>query len=89
MIITALLKLVLFVLGVLSNLFVALIPSLPDSIMTLLDTVIEVIFSGISFITYFTHWDILIICIGILLSWYAFINIKNIVMKIIGHFIAN
>lgn len=89
MIISALLKLVLFILGVLSNIFGALIPSFPDGISSVLDTITTIIDSGLSFISYFVYWPVVTAIISITLSYVAFVNVKNIVMKVIGHFFAN
>lgn len=89
MIITALLNLILFILGVVSNIFGPLIPNYPDTILTILDTVSTMIDGGISFISYFVYWPVLAALISIIIEWYAFIVIKNIIMKVIGHFLAN
>lgn len=89
MIITALLNLLLFVLNVLSSIFGSLIPDLPSSIDSLLDTITSVINSGFSFLSYFVHWQAVVVLLSVTLGWVAFVNIKNIVMKVIGHFLAN
>lgn len=89
MIITALLKLILFILDVLSSIFGGLIPSFPDGISSVLDNVTTILDGGLSFLSYFVYWPVCTAIISITLSWVAFVNIKNIVMKVIGHFIAN
>lgn len=89
MILTALLNLILFILGVLSNIFGALIPSFPDSISSVLSVITTILDSGLSFVSYFVYWPVCTAIITITLSWVAFVNVKNIVMKIIGHFFAN
>lgn len=89
MIITALLNLVLFILGVLSTLFGSLIPPFPDSISSVLNVITTIIDSGLSFVSYFVYWPVCTAIISLMLGWIAFVNIKNIVMKIIGHFFAN
>lgn len=89
MIITALLNLILFILGVVSNIFGSLIPNFPDTILTILDTASTMVEGGISFVSYFVYWPVLVILISIIIQWYAFIVIKNIIMKVIGHFLAN
>lgn len=89
MIITALLKLILFILEILSNIFGGLIPSFPDVIMNLLNTAVSMIQSGISFISYFFLWEVIIIIFSIIIAWYSFVVIKNVIMKVIGHFFAN
>lgn len=89
MIITALLNIVLFILNILSSLFGGLIPSFPDGISSVLDNVTTILDGGLSFISYFVYWPVCTAIISITLSWVAFVNVKNIVMKIIGHFFAN
>lgn len=89
MILTALLNLILFILGVLSSIFGALIPSFPDGVSSVLDVITIIIDSGLSFISYFVYWPVCTAIISLTLSWVAFVNIKNIVMKVIGHFFAN
>lgn len=89
MIITSLLKLVLFILEVLSNIFGSLIPAFPNSISSVLDTITTIIDSGLSFISYFVYWPVVTAIITIILGYVAFVNVKNIVMKVIGHFFAN
>lgn len=89
MIISALLNLVLFLLDVLASIFGGLIPSFPDGISSVLSTITTIIDSGLSFVSYFVYWPVCTAIISITLSWIAFVNIKNIVMKVIGHFFAN
>lgn len=89
MIISALLKLILFILNVLSNIFGSLIPSFPDGITNVLNDITTIIDSGLSFVSYFVYWPVCTALISITLSYVAFVNVKNIVMKVIGHFFAN
>lgn len=81
MIIYGLLKLVIFILDMLGSILGSMIPDLPSSLSTMVN-------GGVSFISYFFYWPIVIACITIFISFDAFKRVRRIVMKVIGHFIA-
>lgn len=89
MIIYLLLKGVLFVLGVVSTLFGSLIPSFPDSISSVLQTISTMIQGGISFLSYFFYVPVVVALISLVISWHGFSVVKDAVMKVIGHFMGN
>ena len=84
-----LLKGVLFVLGVVSTLFGSLIPSFPDSISSVLQTISTMIQGGISFLSYFFYVPVVVALISLVISWHGFSVVKDAVMKVIGHFLGN
>ena len=88
-IIYLLLKGVLFVLGVVSILFGSLIPSFPDSISSVLQTISTMIQGGISFLSYFFYVPVVVALISLVISWHGFSVVKDAVMKVIGHFLGN
>ena len=89
MIIHLLLKGVLFVLGVVSTLFGSLIPSFPDSISSVLQTISTMTQGGISFLSYFFYVPVVVALISLVISWHGFSVVKDAVMKVIGHFLGN
>lgn len=89
MILYALLKLVLIILDFIAGLFGELIPSFPDAISSILTTISTMIQGGISFLSYFFYLPVVVALISLVISWHGFIIIKDAVMKVIGHFIAN
>ncbi len=89
MIIYLLLKGVLFVLGVVSTLFGSLIPSFPDSISSVLQTISTMTQGGISFLSYFFYVPVVVALISLVISWHGFSVVKDAVMKVIGHFLGN
>lgn len=89
MIIYLLLKGVLFVLGVVSTLFGSLIPSFPDSISSVLQTISTMIQGGISFLSYFFYVPVVVALISLVISWHGFSVVKDALMKVIGHFLGN
>lgn len=89
MIIYGLLKLVMVVLEFVAGIFGELIPSFPDVITSLLDTIGTMINGGISFISYFFHVPVLVALIGLVISWHSFKVVKDAIMKVIGHFLGN
>ena len=89
MIIYLLLKGVLFVLGVVSTLFGSLIPSFPDSISSVLQTISTMTQGGISFLSYFFYVPVVVALILLVISWHGFSVVKDAVMKVIGHFLGN
>ncbi|MCX4254660.1 MAG: hypothetical protein OSJ63_05290 [Bacilli bacterium] len=89
MIIYLLLKGVLFILGAISTLFGSLIPSFPDSISSVLQTISTMIQGGISFLSYFFYVPVVVALISLVISWHGFSVVKDAVMKVTGHFLGN
>lgn len=89
MIIYGLLKIVLLVLNIIGSIFGSLIPGLPSSLTGMLSQLTDIIASGVSFISYFFYWDVIVAILSIFIGYHAFKVIKDVVMKVIGHFIAN
>lgn len=89
MIIYLLLKLVLFVLGVVASLFGSLIPSYPSAISSVLVSISTMIHGGVSFLSYFFYVSVVVALISLVITWHSFKIVKDAVMKVIGHFIAN
>lgn len=73
----------------LSSFFSGLIPSFPDSISNILDTINTMISGGLSFLGYFFYIPVVVGLISLVISWHGFSIIKDYVMKVVGHFIAN
>ena len=82
MIIYGLLKLIMVVLDAVAGIFGELIPSFPDAIGSVLDTIGTMVNGGISFLSYFFH-------VPVVVAWHGFSIVKDAVMKVIGHFLAN
>ncbi|MBQ8902333.1 MAG: hypothetical protein IJY87_04630 [Bacilli bacterium] len=89
MIIYGLLKVIILILDIISGIFGSLIPDLPDVILNLFDTFSTIIQGGVSFVSYFLYWPVIVAAISILITFHAFKIVKDMVMKVIGHFIAN
>lgn len=89
MIIYLLLELVLFILGVVANLFGSLIPSYPSAISSVLVTISTMVQDGVSFLSYFFYVPVVVALISLVITWHSFKIVKDAVMKVIGHFIAN
>lgn len=89
MIIYLLLKGVLTILGAISALFGGLIPSFPESIGNVLQTISTMIQGGISFLSYFFYVPVVVALISLVISWHGFTVVKDAVMKVIGHFLGN
>lgn len=89
MIIYALLKLILFVLGLLSNILGSLIPSLPASISGLLQSIVTIFDGGITFISYFFYWEAIIGLISLIIAYHSFEVVKSAIMKVAGHFLGD
>ncbi len=89
MIIYGLLSLILFVLDIIASIFGSLIPSFPDSITSVLNTISTMVNDGISFLSYFFYVPVVVALISLVISWHGFKIVKDAVMKVIGHFIAN
>lgn len=89
MIIYGLLKLILFVFNTVASIFGTLIPSFPDSIANLLDTLNSMLSGGITFISYFFYWPVVVTLFSLFIGFREFKKIKSVIMAVIGHFIAN
>lgn len=89
MIIYYLLKIILFILDIIAGLFGELIPDFPGVVDNVLDLISYHITSGINFVSYFFVPKVVVALISLIISWYSFKIIKDAVMKVIGHFIAN
>lgn len=89
MIIYLLLKAILFVLGLISNILGGLIPSFPDVVSSILTTISSMVQSGISFVSYFFSVPLLVALISLVISWHAFQVMKDALMKVVGHFLGN
>lgn len=89
MILYLLLEAILFILGIISNILGGLIPSFPDSISSVLDSIATMINGGLSFIGYFFNIAVVTALISLVISWHGFKVVKDALMKVIGHFIGN
>lgn len=89
MIIYGLLKLIMVVLDAVAGIFGELIPSFPDAIGSVLDTIGTMVNGGISFLSYFFHVPVVVALISLVIAWHGFSIVKDAVMKVIGHFLAN
>lgn len=89
MIIYLLLKAIMYILGVVASIFGTLIPSYPSAISEVLSTISSMLQSGISFLGYFFYIPVVVALIGLVISWHSFRVVKDAIMKVIGHFIAN
>lgn len=89
MIIYLLLKAILFILGVISNIIGGLIPSFPSTISSMLETISTMVQGGISFLSYFFHVPVVVALISLVIAWHGFQIVKDALMKVIGHFLGN
>ena len=89
MILYLLLKVILILLGVISELFGGLIPSFPSSISNVIQIISTMIEGGISFLSYFFYIPVVVALISLVISWHGFSVIKDAIMKVIGHFLGN
>lgn len=89
MILYLLLKAVLYVLSVVAGIFGGLIPNFPEAISNVLTTISTMVQGGISFLSYFFYVPVIVGLISLVISWHGFTIVKDAVMKVIGHFIAN
>lgn len=89
MILYLLLKAVLYIIGIVASIFGDLIPSFPDTISNVLNTITTMINGGISFISYFFYVPVVVSLISLVISWHGFRVVKDAIMKVIGHFIGN
>lgn len=89
MIIYLLLKVILILLGAISELFGGLIPSFPSAVSSVLTTISTMIQGGISFLSYFFYVPVVVALISLVISWHSFSVIKDAIMKVIGHFLGN
>lgn len=89
MIIYGLLKAILMILGVIANMIGNLIPSFPNAVSNVLTTLSTMVQGGISFLSYFFHVPVVVALISLVIAWHGFRVVKDAIMKVIGHFIAN
>ncbi len=89
MIIYLLLKAILFILGIISNILGSLIPSFPESVSSVLTTISTMIQGGISFLSHFFYVPVVVALISLVISYHGFRVVKDALMKVIGHFIGN
>ncbi len=89
MIIYLLLKAILFVLSAISSVLGGLIPSFPESISSVLNTISTMLQGGISFLSYFFYVPVVVALISLVISWHGFQVVKDAIMKVIGHFLGN
>lgn len=89
MILYLLLKAILYILGVVSNIFGSLIPSFPSAISSTLETISTMVQGGISFLSYFFYIPVIVGLISLVISWHGFSVVKDAIMKVIGHFLGN
>lgn len=89
MIIYLLLKAIMYILGVVANMFGGIIPSFPDSISNVLSSISTMVQGGISFLSYFFYVPVVVGLISLVIAWHSFSIIKDAVMKVIGHFLGN
>lgn len=89
MILYMLLKSVLFILGVISNIIGQAIIDFPDAINNVLTTISTMVNGGISFLSYFFHIPVVVALISLVIAWHGFRLIKDAIFKVIGHFIGN
>lgn len=89
MILYLLLKAVLYILSVISTILGGLIPSYPESISSVLETISTMLQGGISFLSYFFYVPVVVALISLVISWHGFKVVKDALMKVIGHFLGN
>lgn len=89
MILYLLLKAVMFILGIIAEVFGSLIPDFPSAITSVLTTITTMVNGGISFLSYFFYLPVIVALISLVISWHGFNVVKNALMKVIGHFIGN
>lgn len=89
MILYLLLKAILYILGIVSNIFGGLIPSFPDVISNILTTISTMINGGITFLSYFFYVPVVVALISLVIAWHGFSVVKDALMKVIGHFLGN
>lgn len=89
MIIYLLLKSILYILSIISNLLGGFIPDFPGAISSVLTTISTMINGGISFLSYFFYVPVIVALISLVISWHGFRVMKDALMKVIGHFLGN
>ncbi len=89
MILYLLLKAVLVILSSIASIFGGLIPSFPLGIGDILTSISHMVQGGIGFLSYFFNVPIVVALITLVISWHGFRIVKDAVMKVIGHFLAN
>lgn len=89
MILYLLLKIIIFVLSAIAEVFGSLIPSFPDTITAILDSLSTMLSGGISFVSYFFNSTIVVGLITLVIAWHGFRVVKNAIMAVLGHFLGN
>lgn len=89
MIIYCLLKCILFILDKLASVLGSLIPSLPESVSGLLQSVVTIFDGGVTFVSYFFYWDAIVGLISLIIAYHGFEVVKYAIMKVVGHFIGD
>lgn len=89
MIIYLLLKAILYILGVISNILGSMIPNFPEAVSSVLTTISTMVQGGISFLSYFFYVPVVVGLISLVIAWHGFRVIKDALMKVIGHFLGN
>lgn len=89
MIIYFLLDLIFFILNILATLFGDLIPSFPSQVGNVVQSMTNFIIEGFRFLSFFIDYRFVSDLIAIIISWYAFLFVKDNIMKVVGHFFGN
>lgn len=89
MIIYGLLSLIFIILDTVAEVFGGLIPSFPSAVSNVLTSISTMVQGGISFLSYFFHVPVVVALISLVIAWHGFTVVKDAVMKVIGHFLAN
>ncbi len=89
MIIYGLLLAIIIVLDLISDLLGKIIPSYPDVILSLLDTLQNMISGGLNFVSYFTFWEVVVALLSLIIAFHTFKTSKDFIMKVFGHFLGN
>lgn len=89
MIIYLLLKAILYILGVIAGVFGELIPDFPSQVLAVFDTISTMVNGAISFFAYFFDVPVVVGLVTLSIAWHGFRIVKDAIMKVIGHFLAN
>ena len=86
MIIYGLLLVILTILDMISSVLGVLIPDFPVSVQSMLDSLATMISGGLSFISYFTFWEVVVALLSLIIAYHTFRISKDALMKVFGHF---
>lgn len=89
MIIYGLLLVVITILNLISQVLGALIPDFPSAVVSMLDTLSAMVSGGLTFISYFFYWPVVVSLLSLVLAFHTFKISKDAIMKVLGHFIGN